>query len=90
MSSASLLRGGVLGISVSSKGLGLLEISKGISNPLLGILIPLVGVLVSLVRGLVSLVGELVSLVGGLVLSSSSYSIISYLVVTLGIRYRAS
>ena len=75
MSLASLLRGGALGISISSKGLGLLEISIEMSNPLLGILIPLVGVLVPLV--------------GVFFLSSSSYSIISYLVVTLGIRYRA-
>jgi len=82
MSLALLLRGGVLGISVSGKGLGPSEISIVISNPLLGILIPLVGVLVPLV-------GVLVLLVGVFFLSSSSYSIISYLVVTLGIRYRA-
>ena len=72
MSLASLLRGGVLGISISSKGLGLLEISIEISNPLLRILIPLIRVLVLLI--------------GVFFLSSSSYSIISYLVVTSGIR----
>ena len=76
MSLASLLRGEVLGISISGRGLELLEISIIISNSLLGILIPLVGVLVPLV--------------GVFFLSSSSYSIISYLVVTLGIRYKAS
>ena len=65
---ASLLRGGVLGISILSRGLGLLEISIEMSNPLLGILIPLVGVLVPLV-------GVLVPLVGVFFLSSSSYSI---------------
>jgi len=53
-----------------------------ISNPLLGISILLVGVLVLLVRVSVLLAGVFF-------LSSSSYSIISYLVVTLGIRYRA-
>jgi len=72
----SLLRGGVLGISILGKGLGLLEISIAISNPLLGISILLVEVSVLLV--------------GVFFLSSSSYSIISYLVVTSGIRYRAS
>jgi len=41
---ASLLRGGVLGISVLGKGLGLLEISIVISNLLLGISILLVSV----------------------------------------------
>ena len=51
------------------------------SNSLLGILIPLVGVLVPLVEILVLLVG--VSF-----LSSLVYSIMSYLVVTLGIRYK--
>jgi len=49
MSSVSLLRGGVLGISILGKGLGLLEMSIVISNPLLGISILLVGVLVLLV-----------------------------------------
>jgi len=82
MSLALFLRGGVLGISILSKGLGLLEISIEISNPLLGILILLIGVLVLLVRVLVLLVGVFF-------LSSSSYSIVSYLVVTLGIRLRA-
>jgi len=82
MSLASLLRGGVLGISILGKELGLLEISIGISNPLLGISILLAGILVLLVRVLVPSVGVFF-------LSSSSYSIISYLVVTLGIRYRA-
>jgi len=48
MSLVSLLRGGVLGISILGKRLGLSEISIAISNPLLGILIPLVGVLVLL------------------------------------------
>jgi len=80
---ALLLRGGVLGISILSRELRLLEISIEISNPLLGILIPSVGVLVSLV-------GVLVLLVGAFFLSSSSYSIVSYLIVTLGIRPRAS
>ena len=80
---ALLLRGGVLGISILGKGLGLLEISIVISNPSLGILILLVGVLVLLV-------GVLVLLIRVFFLSSSSYSITSYLVVTLGIRYRAS
>ena len=75
MSSALLLRGGVLSISILGKGLGLLEISIIISNPLLGILILLVRVLVLLAEVFF--------------LSSFSYSIISYLVVTLGIRYRA-
>ena len=70
-----LLRGEVLGISVLGRGLGLLEISIAISNPLLGILTLLVGVLVLLA--------------GVFFLSSSSYSIVSYLVVTLGIRPRA-
>jgi len=60
---------------VLGRGLGLLEISIAISNPPLGILIPLVGVLVLLA--------------GVFFLSSSSYSIISYLVVTSGIRYKA-
>jgi hypothetical protein len=60
---------------VSSKGLGLLEISIGISNPLLGILILLIRVLVLLIRVFF--------------LSSSSYSIMSYLVVTSRIRYKA-
>jgi len=46
-----------------------------ISNLLLGILI--------------LLVGALVLLIGVFFLSSSSYSIMSYLVVTSGIRYRA-
>jgi len=76
MSLVLLLRGGVLGISILGKGLGLLEISIAMSNPLLGILILLVRVLVLLA--------------GVFFLSSSSYSIISYLVVTSGIRYRAS
>ena len=76
MSLASLLRGGALGISVSSRGLGLLEISIEMSDLLLGILIPLVGVLVPSV--------------GVFFLSSSSHSIVSYLVVTSGIRHRAS
>jgi len=76
MSLVSLLGGGVLGISILGRGLGPLEISIAISNPPSGILIPLVGVLVPLA--------------GVFFLSSSSYSIISYLVVTSGIRYRAS
>jgi len=67
---------------VLSKGLGLLEISIVISNLLLGILIPLVGVLVPSIRVLVPSARVFF-------LSSSSYSIMSYLVVTLGIRYRA-
>ena len=75
MSLVSLLRGGVLGISILDKGLGLLEISIAISNPLLGILILLIRVLVLLIRVFF--------------LSSSSYSIISYLVITSRIRYRA-
>jgi len=75
ISLALLLRGEVLGISILGKGLGLLEISIVISNLLLGISILLVEVLVLLV--------------GVFFLSSSSYSITSYLVVTLGIRYRA-
>jgi len=83
MSSVSLLRRGVLGISILGKGLGLLEISIVISNPSLGISI-------LLVRVLVPLVGILVLLVRVFFLSSFSYSIISYLVVTLGIRYKAS
>jgi len=72
MSLVSLLRRGVLGISILDRGLGLLEISIVISNPLLGILILLIGVLVLLV--------------GVFFLSSTSYSIMSYLVVTSGIR----
>jgi len=55
----SLLRGGILSISILGKGLGLLEISIAISNPPSGILIPLVGVLVLLA--------------GAFFLSSSSY-----------------
>jgi len=67
---------------MSGKGLGLLEISIVISDLLLGILI-------LLVRVLVLLIGVSVLLARVFFLSSSSYSIISYLVVTLGIRYRA-
>jgi len=83
MSSVSLLRGGVLGISVLGRGLGPSEISIVISDLLLRISIPSVGVLVLLI-------GVLVLSVRAFFLSSSSYSITSYLVVTSGIRYRAS
>jgi len=66
MSLVSLLRGGVLGISVLGRGLGLLEISIVISDPLLGILIPLV-------EALVLLVGVSVPSAEAFFLSSSSY-----------------
>jgi len=66
MSLVSLLRGGVLGISVLGRGLGLLEISIVISDPLLGILIPLV-------EALVPLVGVSVPSAEAFFLSSSSY-----------------